>query len=212
MKTLIFDLDGTLIDSAKVVYPAFREAIRHFPHLPLPNESTMASTFGMPDYKVWETLMPNGTPAELLQASQLSDNAIESGLYNSDVTFPGAHAVLAALRKRGCTLTVASNCGVQYLQAILNSQSLTSFFDTPLCLESVHGRVKADILEAHFRHFRKDDAWMIGDRASDMEAAAAHGIPAIGCALGTQFGDLHELRTAKHVIRHLDELLTLFPA
>lgn len=212
MKTLIFDLDGTLIDSAKVVYPAFRSALRHFPHHPMPSESVMARTFGMPDYKVWAMLMPAGTPDERREANRLSDNAIGSGLFDSDVTFTGAHDVLDALKHRGYTLTVASNCGVQYLEAVLDSQGLRHLFDAPLCLEAVHGRVKADILTAHFQNFPREGAWMIGDRASDIEAATTHGIPAIGCALGAHFGDIAELKGAKHIIHNLNELLTLFPA
>ncbi|MCL6547969.1 MAG: HAD hydrolase-like protein, partial [Alicyclobacillus sp.] len=127
-----------------------------------------------------------------------------------DVLIPGAREVLTQLRSRGHTLTTASNCGQVYLDTVLDSQGLRALFTQPLCLQTVGGRVKADILAAHFQRFDRRDAVMVGDRASDIEAARAHGIPIIGCALG--FGAEEELREADVIVHSLPELLDLFPA
>lgn len=208
MTTIIFDLDGTLIDTTTLVLPAFREVIRHFDGMPMPSEETMLKTFGMPDQAIWGVLMPTASLDQQNYAHALTDNLIHDRLAEVDVLLPHAVEMLTTLQERGHTLTVASNCGVPYLDAALDSQGIRPFFTHPLCLGSVNGQRKADILTAHFQRFAKSSAVMIGDRRSDIEAAEAHHIPSIGCAFG--FGDAVELAGASTIIHSLKELLPMF--
>jgi len=208
MKTLIFDLDGTLINTSAAVFPAFRSALRMFGVQP-PSEDVMARTFGLPDVEIWRTLMPNSTDAERQEALAASERFVGEELERLDVLLPHARETLIELDQRGHVLTVASNCGTQYLDAVLDSQGLRSLFQRPLCLGSVRGVQKADILSAHFQHLAKTDAVMIGDRASDWNAAKEHGIQFVGCNFG--FAKPEELEGAETVIHTLPDLLKLFP-
>jgi phosphoglycolate phosphatase len=210
MATIIFDLDGTLIDSSKLVLPAYREAIQHVASVPVPSEETMKQTFGMPDRQIWVTLMPDATPEQRMAALTYTEHLVAKNIFQEDILLPHAREVLSELHRRGHVLTVASNCGTQYLDAVLDGQRIRKFFTAPLCLGSVNGRKKADILERHFQRFAKENAVMVGDRQSDVEAAAAHGIPCIGCGF-VGFGKAEELQGAVHIIRSLPELLELFP-
>ncbi len=208
MSILIFDLDGTLIDTSKIVISAFIKAIRHFPDVTLPAEKTMLGTFGQPDYKIWEVLMPNCSDEERREADELSGKYIQEGLIESVVLMGGSRSVLEHLQKLGHTLTIASNCGIDYLNSVLDSQGIRDYFNHPLCLESVSGQNKADILAEHIRFFGSSGCVMIGDRYTDIEAAKYHDIPAIGCDFG--FGNTHELQGASQIIHHLSELLDIF--
>jgi phosphoglycolate phosphatase len=208
MATIIFDLDGTLIDTTELVLPTYREVIRHFENVPIPSEPTMLQTFGMPDQTIWELLMPGTTADQQAQAHSLTDDIIHERMQQSDVLLPHAVEVLEALKDAGHTLTVASNCGDTYLDATLDSQGIRPFFTHPLCLGTVKGQRKADILSVHFQRFAKSDAVMVGDRHSDIEAAQYHQIPAIGCAFG--FGNVDELNGSAAIIMSLPELLPLF--
>jgi phosphoglycolate phosphatase len=209
-KLLIFDLDGTLIHSGALVLPAFHQAIEQLPHHKLPDEATMLSTFGLPDHEIWEVLLPRASAEERLYAHQLCDDYVQAGLQDRDIMFPHAREVLTELKQRGHILTTASNCGNTYLNDVLDSQKIRSLFTHPECLESVDGRVKADILTAHFARFDKTNAVMIGDRSSDLEAARVHGIPTVGCEFGAGFAAQGELQGATYVIHSLPELLDLF--
>lgn len=207
MATILFDLDGTLIDTASLVLPVFREVLRHV-QASVPADDVLLGTFGMPDQTIWNLLLPTGSDSQREEAKRLSDSFIRERMQDTDVLLPHATEVLAALKDTGHTLTTASNCGIDYLDAALDTQGIRPYFTHPLCLGSVQGKRKADILTAHFRRFSKAGAVMVGDRHTDIEAAQEHGIPAVGCAFG--FGDPDELAGAVAVIRALPELLPLF--
>jgi phosphoglycolate phosphatase len=210
MAIIIFDLDGTLIDTAELVIPAYREAIRHFANQPTLSNEQLKMTFGLPDAEIWNIIMPHATASERRQAYALTGQVIVERMRDTNVLLPHALDVLAELKARQHTLTIASNCGLDYLYAALDTQGIGEFMTHPLCLESVHGMHKADILSEHFSHFDKSQSVMVGDRDSDVKAAKAHGIPAIGCAYG--FGDLGEIKNADVQIYALTDLLPLFPA
>lgn len=210
MATIIFDLDGTLIDSSRLVLPAYKFAIRHFPGHDVPSDDTMNSTFGMPDPQIWETLMPHATNIQRQEAYVLAGEFVQQAILKESILLPHALDVLTELKARKHVLTVASNCGEDYLDAVLDSQGLRPYFTHPLCLGLVRGQQKADILTRHFEHFSRAGSVMVGDRHSDIEAAEHHGIPSVGCSFG--FGQDEELRKATTVIRSLPELLPLFPS
>lgn len=211
IKTLIFDLDGTLIDTSNLVLQVFASTISKFSGHPQPDETVMRSTFGHPDDVIWRMLLPGASDAERTDAYRLSSQEIEQGMKTVDVLIPDARETLTELKRRGYTLTIASNCAIPYLNAVLDSQAIRTLFTRPLCLESVSGKVKAEILAEHFKVFNPAESVMIGDRKSDMEAAEVHGIPAIGCQFGTSFGHENELAGASKVVHALPELLGLFP-
>lgn len=204
MTTILFDLDGTLIDSTSLVLPIYHEVIQRFPNNPPLSNDEMKKTFGLPDSRIWSVLLPQATPAERERAFALCEQLVQERVSLADLLFPHARDVLKTLQQAGHTLTTASNCGTGYLDLVLDTQGIRSYFTRPLCLESVHGRMKADILAEHFRYFDKSTAVMVGDRNTDVEAADAHGIPTIGCVFG--FGDKAELAGAKCVITTLTQL------
>lgn len=209
MTTILFDLDGTLIDTTPQVLPAFRKTLAAF-DVPIPADAVLRSTYGMPDDEIWAMLMPEASAARRKEAFHHAEAQSKAGMFEQDLLFPHVREVLSELVARGCVLTTASNCGQPYLDAVLDSQAIRPFFTHPLCLESVGGARKADILRTHFERFDKSSAVMIGDRASDIEAANEHGVPTIACTFG--FGTPAELAGAIAHINDLRELLALFPA
>ncbi|KPV43360.1 HAD family hydrolase [Alicyclobacillus ferrooxydans] len=207
MTTILFDLDGTLINTASIVLPAFKHTLEHF-HVPVPDDRALLSTFGMPDDDIWKMLMPEADDDTRKTAFRHAESRITQAMFEHDILIPHTRDVLRGLLDRGHTLTTASNCGTGYLNAVLDSQDIRQFFTKPLCLELVGGSTKADILTEHFRSFEKEECVMVGDRSSDVQAAKTHGIRVIGCELG--FGSAAELTDADIVVHDLRELLPIF--
>jgi len=204
MTTVIFDVDGTLVDTRAAIYPAFREVIRHFPNQPQPAEEVIRKTLGNPDTVIWEMLLPLATEDERKAAFHLYQELVQRDFDLSQCLIPGVREMLQELHTLGYALTTASNCGEEYLNQVLDALDLRQYFTRPLCLESVGGTNKAQIIAEHLRVFPRDGAVMVGDRQVDVNAARANGIPAIGCAFG--FGEDAELLGAATVVHHPSEL------
>jgi phosphoglycolate phosphatase len=209
MTTILFDLDGTLVDSTAIVLPVFKQTLQTFGR-PAPDDAVLRRTFGMPDEEIWKMLMPDSDAETRKAAFEASERDVVAGMFKTDIMIANAREVLETLWSCGHTLTTASNCGNQYLAAVLDSQDIRRFFTAPLCLEAVHGTAKADILTTHFRQFDRCDTVMVGDRFSDVEAAHHHNVPVVGCLVG--FGNQSELAEADFIISDLRELVPLFPA
>ncbi|GMA63378.1 HAD family hydrolase [Alicyclobacillus fastidiosus] len=211
MAVIIFDLDGTLIDTGSIAVEAYRLVLSEFAYKPdeFPSEEQMLKTFGLPDTEIWDTLMPRHTPEEQMIGFERAGQRIDDEIRKQDILLPHAREVVQELHARGYTLTTASNCGKSYLDAVMSSQGIGHLFDRPLCLESVQGTRKSDILRALISRYGGGEAlFMVGDRYTDRDAAAEVNIPFIGCDFG--FGDVSELTGAIHLTKDLPGLLDYF--
>ncbi|MFB5190812.1 HAD family hydrolase [Alicyclobacillus fastidiosus] len=211
MAVIIFDLDGTLIDTGSIAVEAYRLVLSEFAYKPeeFPSEETMLKTFGLPDTEIWNTLLPKHTLEEQMIGFERAGERIDDEIRKRDILLPHARDVVHELHDRGYTLTTASNCGTSYLDAVMSSQGIGHLFDRPVCLESVHGTRKSDILRALISRYGEGEAlFMIGDRYTDRDAALEVNIPFIGCDFG--FGDTTELTGAVHLVKDLLGLLEYF--
>ena len=208
MSVLLFDLDGTLVETTKLSIPIMQAEIKKNKHLNIPSPKKIQSAFGLPYKEFWELLTPDATEQEVRMISLRWEQELLEIMKTENVLLPYAKEVLTELKRRGHTLTTASNCSTAYLNAILETQQIKDLFYEPLCVESVGGQKKKDILLAHFQHLDKSDAFMIGDRSSDLEAAKEHEIPSIACHFG--FAEDGELEEADYHIYSLKDLLELF--
>jgi len=208
LSVLLFDLDGTLVETTRLSIPIIQAEIKNYPHLKVPDPKKIQSAFGLPHKEFWELLTPDANEQEIKAISHRSEKELLESLKTENVLLPYAREVLTELKRRGHILSTASNCSTAYLDEILKSQQIKDLFYEPLCIERVGGRKKKDILLAHFQHLNKSDAFMIGDRSSDIEAAKAHHIPVIACHFG--YAEHGELERADYHIYSLKDLLEIF--
>jgi phosphoglycolate phosphatase len=208
MSLLLFDLDGTLVETTRLSIPIIQAEIKKYPHLRVPEPKAIQSAFGLPRKEFWELLAPDAMEQEAISIQRHTEEKLLQTLKNENVLLPFAREVLIELKRRGHILSTASNCSTAYLNEILKSQQLSDLFYNPLCIEGVGGLNKKDILTAHFQYLNKSDAFMIGDRLSDIDAAKEHGIPAIACHFG--YADDGELEDADYHIHSLKDLLKIF--
>jgi phosphoglycolate phosphatase len=195
MRALVaFDLDGVLYSSEPFLGEAYREAIAavnagrpgSFPHVPTTED--VLQHVGWPVSIILERLFPqvDATAVALLNEATLevicARVARGEGHLFADVT-----TTLDALRQEGVLLAVASNGRRRYVETVLATYGLTERF-VPLLTIDADGAVhtKADVLRAYrARHgVPVGQLVMVGDRASDVEAAGAAGYLFVGCDYG----------------------------
>jgi phosphoglycolate phosphatase len=184
--TAIFDLDGTLVDSAPDLHAAL--------------DRLMASR-GLPGFRRQEVIAMIGDGAKVLVERALAARGVafdqaaldafllDYGAHAAVETAPfaGIEAVLAGLREGGWRLAVCTNKPVAPAITLLQALGLADYFTAIGGGDSYPTR-KPD--PAHLLATLRDagggvaGAAMIGDHHNDMAAALGAGVPAIFAGWG----------------------------
>ena len=214
MRALIaFDLDGVLYSAEPFLGEAYREAIANvnaqrpgsFPRVPTTRE--ILDHVGWPVPVILDRLFPDIEPAavDLLSAETLHVIVAHVGRGEGTV-FPGVADTLSRLQADGLTLVVASNGRRPYVEAVLHTFGLARYFADLIAVDRVELMEKADLLRRYLVRHRLTPAQtvMVGDRASDVDAAQAVGCRFIGCDYGHGYRD--EIAGAGLVVSAFDQL------
>lgn len=178
MKTIIFDLDGTLTDAGEGIINCAALALRQL-GLPVPDRDAMSVFVGPP---LRDTFRKFGVTEEKVEEaiSSYRSRYIPIGMFEN-TPYPGIHALLAALKERGHKLYVATSKPETMAVAILQKFDLAPYFDL-ICgatLDSSRDS-KSKVIEYLLNQIQKNDTVMVGDTVFDVLGAAEHGIPTIG--------------------------------
>jgi phosphoglycolate phosphatase-like HAD superfamily hydrolase len=163
---------------------------------------------GWPVPVILARLFPNTDPAavELLSIETL--RVICARVARGEGTlFAGVSATLAHLRGLGLILAIASNGRLPYIEAVLSTYDIARYFIERVSVDGgTRPRSKADILRAYLQREERSPRQlvMVGDRASDVEAAQAVGCHFIGCDYG--HGYREEIESAGPVVQSLAAL------
>lgn len=206
MKTVFFDLDGTLWPPQGVVIPAYRLAFQRLGR-PVPDDETLFDTMGYPNTEIWQRLLPDASSEERLMANELMGAAEQEVLKQGlGRPFPGVKRTLERLREQAVSLNIISNCDRHYLQAVPDMLGIGEFFDQRFCAGDYPNLSKAEILRKVLPKFASPAA-MVGDRHHDVEAGLKNGLLTIGCLFG--FGKVDEFSGADHLVNSFEELLAV---
>ncbi len=198
-RTVIFDLDGTLVDTAPDLAAAANRLLVRHGRRPLPLETLRNFVGGGARLLLERAFAAAGTPldpvildTELLPAF-LSD--YEAHIADRSRPYPGVRATLTALREEGHILAIATNKPQKLTEALLRVLGLGDIFAAVIGRDAAP-RPKPD--RAHLDHALtmsggKLPAVMVGDSITDLEAARAAGLPAILVPYGYTAEPAHSL-------------------
>ncbi|MCH4090330.1 HAD hydrolase-like protein [Acetobacter sp.] len=184
--SVLFDLDGTIIDSRAGIIGTIRKVLRELGHEPdLDQDLTWVVGPPLRDL-IGEVLRHYGDDRcdEAMEAYRRHYEA--EGMFRTPV-FPGMREAIASIRETGATLYIATSKPRMLARAILERADLLSEF------REVYGarpddsgaekpELIASVLSDH--QIEKHHAIMLGDRRFDISGAHANGIRAIGIAWG----------------------------
>lgn len=182
-RTILFDLDGTLTDSAEGVINCFLPALKHF-NLPIPERSEMTFVVGPP---LRDSFLRLGVKEEDVETAVeiYRQRYVPTGMFEN-APFPGIAAMLAALKDAGHELYVATSKPEGMATEILEKFRLSGFFDKIYGASMDGSRDTKDKVIAYLLEELgpRDNYIMIGDTHFDVEGAAVHGIKTIGVDWG----------------------------
>jgi phosphoglycolate phosphatase len=197
MRLVIFDLDGTLIDSVALIVETVTNSFNEIGQ-PVPDEKTIRSISGITLADALQVLAPGADAARLeVIADAYRKHYQADRSTEREPLFAGARAALDRLSADPDTiLAVATGKGYQGSLTLLGRHGIVERFnsiETP-----THNRGKPDpqMIETAMQKAGVDRTAtvMVGDTVHDMRMAKAAGVKALGVAWG--YHEVDELRAA----------------
>jgi len=190
--TLVFDLDGTLIDSAPDMARVLNRTLAHFDRPPVTEAQVRTMVGDGSAMLVRQAFAATGPALADEAAVQPVLRHYLDGYFDDDqpaVLYPGVAGTLAALAASGVRLGLCTNKPERITRKLLDALTLAPLFgavaggDT-LPVKKPDGRHVTWVLERLGADPAAPRAAMIGDNGNDVKAARGAGIPVVAMSYG----------------------------
>ncbi len=211
LKLILFDVDGTLIDSQATILSVMRQAFERVGHLP-PSDAAIRAGIGMSLERIIEVLAPDMSAADIAATAAAYREIFvkvreENGGEANARLYDGALAALDRLnRVDAYLLGVATGKARRGLDHVYESFGIGSYFVTHQTSDLHPSKPHPSMVLAGLAEtgVEPHQAVMIGDTEFDMEMGKAAGVATIGVSWG--YHPVERLGQADYVINHFDQL------
>src|SRR3954453_15985228 len=189
LKLVIFDCDGTLVDSQHMIVTAMTRAYEAH-GIPLPERETLLSVIGLSLIEAF-TKLGSGTtdfPVESLAAHYRDAfHAMRGPGAPVEPLYPGAAEAIAALALRGAVvLGMATGKSQRGVRLVLGHHGLLDHFITIKTADDAPSKPHPEMVLAAMQdaNAEPENTVVVGDTVYDMEMARAAGASGIGVTWG----------------------------
>jgi phosphoglycolate phosphatase len=206
--TIVFDLDGTLVDTAPDLSNALNDVMTRRGHAAVPAETVRACVGHGARVMIEQALRRAGASDDVDRMLAEFLVHYEANIAAESRPFPGAVAALESLRAQGATLAVCTNKREYLSRKLLSELDLARYFS------GLAGRDTFSVSKPDPFHLTQvialaggnpSRAIMVGDSEVDIATAEAAAIPMVLVSFGYANSPLDALRAAAR-IDHFDEL------
>lgn len=194
--TILFDLDGTLIDSKPGILTAIRKTLGAF-DVPY-TEEIIDQMVGPPFRISMRELLGIEDMSFIEKLIEVYRGHYKAGDWRGCSVYDGAEDMLVALKREGYTLGLATSKPLQYTTIIMEELGLDKYFDyVGGATGDATAELKTDVINVVLERLGVTDldgVLMVGDRLYDIEGAKASGVDSMGILWG--YGDRAELSDA----------------
>lgn len=204
LRVIIFDVDGTLVDSQGHIMEAMRRAFADC-ELPLPPRSEIMTRIGMSLEWLMAEIAGHQHAEALRDAYYLHFRALREAKVDSPL-YPGTEAMLQRLNAHPETLlAIATGKSTRGLDALVQTHGWHRLFVSRQTADTHPSKPHPSMINTILGDtgVTAAQAVMIGDTRFDMDMARAAGVASIGVPWGYQ--DATNMG-ADQVIAHWDEL------
>ncbi len=209
-KYILFDFDGTLVDSSEGIYKSLIYAFNAYGH-EIPSDDLLRQFIGPPLFYSFTKLFSfSDEHAEQMIEKYRERYKVKGYLENT--VYPGIPETLKALKESGHILATASSKPLKFVTDICKQRDLIDSFDYlgGTTFAGSNDSKASVILNAMSSiGANKDNTLMVGDRLFDIEGAHQAGIPC--CAVTFGFGSRDEFLEykAEYIIDKAEKLLNI---
>ncbi len=216
VRCVLFDVDGTLFSSEEIIHQVYIEEFGRTQRelgrpKKIPGKSEIIQEIGKPVPVIFRNLAPDLSQEEQDEVSaRILDGLVRHILAGEGYHYPGVRETIADLHSRGFRLFTASNGREPYVRSILQANNLIQYFAGLPVLGGVISDKTELVRDFISREdIRPSEAVLVGDRASDRDAALDNGVPFVACRFG--HGTPREWEGAAALIDSITELSRLLP-
>lgn len=197
--TILFDLDGTLIDSTEAILESFHHAHDYF-KLPHPDDKAIKSLIGHPLDVMFQRvgIKDEHLVEEMVAVYKKHYRKIST---QKTVLLPYAKKAVEFASKHATLGIVTTKTG-EYSKILMQHFCLMQHFDILIGREDVQNpKPHSEPIEKalHFLKADKGDCWMIGDTRMDLISARDAGVKSI--AVVSEYEPIEELEKYTNIIK-----------
>jgi len=217
-KVIIFDLDGTLIDSSPDLALAVNHMLTRLNLDPF-NKTTIDGWIGNGALILVKRALSGSRNIN----ENLENNFVEKALdiffkfYSKNLCiktalYPNVHTSLQVLKSKGYRLAIVTNKPFDFVEPILKDLKLLEFFEYFIGGDSLNEKKPSPLPLLHVCEQLKvsvEECIMVGDSKNDILAGNACGMETIGLSYGYNYGENIEVYNPSVILDDFGEILTL---
>lgn len=205
-KAMLFDLDGTLLDTSKGIKKSVAYTVEQMKLPPIP-ESEISYFIGPPIYNSLREKF-DLSEEEARYGTEIFRNAYKDKYLFEAEVYQGVFELLDFLKQSNIKIGVATYKREDYAISILEHFKIAEYCDVIIGSDFENKMTKTDIVEKCFSllDVRKQDAVMVGDTIHDAIGAKNFGIDFIAVKYGFGFKDRDEIKNCKNVVNEIIEI------
>ncbi len=193
---IVFDWDGTLMDSEARIVDCMRAAIADLSLAPRSRQQ-MTDVIGLGLAEAQAVLYPDGSEAEHAALTERYRYHFVEANPTPSALFPGVEAMLDELNQQGHFLAVATGKGRRGLDRVLEETNTRQYFHASRCADESFSKPHPQMLQEIMDRLgvESHDSLMIGDTEYDLQMANNAGVQSLAVSYGVH--DLARLLNCK---------------
>lgn len=207
-KLLVFDWDGTLMDSQGEIVYCFQSAAKDL-GLDIPSQDSIHNIIGIGMKQAVQSIFPSAQSDDDIQ--EIVD-AYRKHYFHPDKVpselFEGIFEMLVGLEQQGYYLAVATSKGRRGLDIALERTGLDKVFHTTRCIDEAQSKPHPQMLLDAIDIVGVDtnEALMIGDTEYDLQMANNAGVHSVGVMCGAHDKEQLHACSPRTILAHTNEL------
>lgn len=208
-KSVIFDMDGTLFQTEKILEESLNQTLSQLDQLQIHYIDNPVEKYkelmGVPLDEVWMNLLTNPLDENIQKANEVFQRSLISCIQSGKgMLYESVEEVLEYIKSKQYDIFIASNGDVEYLKAIYEKYHLGQYIKNVHSINEIESSSKVDLIRHIIKEENTNPEFIVGDRMSDFRAGQENDIKVIGCRF--YFSKEEELKEANYIIDSLRDL------
>lgn len=210
IKAILFDFDGTLVDSAPGIVKTMEETFIRL-SVEVPSDEAMRATIGLPLRDALQ-LVGKLNDEDADKATALYRELFSIYEVGYIKVFPKVADTLDELHKEGMRMAIVTSRDRKSMELVAGKRNLTSYFETQVTgADGIKAKPAPDMVLALLEkmHLEADEALVVGDTTFDIEMGNSAGCRTVAVSYGNHTREKLQSVNPSFIIDSFDELLRI---